>query len=951
VSSSAQLPSPLPATNFGQARAATPADGPATVRVAIFSAPGSSAGLATTPPPVGDRKLSRPFLTALADQEPDAPDPASRFPAPGEVFLGFRIAEELGRGAFARVFLAHQEALAGRPVALKVTLRPTREAQRLARLQHTNVVPVYSVHDDAPAQVICMPYLGRKTIADLIRTYRAHHSTRGIGGRATARAVRPSRTTALAHSKPAPGSDARADATAPAPLAPVVDANESLVGDPLAVVRVLARLADGLAHAHDRGILHLDLKPANVLLADDGEPMLLDFNLSFDATNRERGLVGGTLPYMAIEQLVDLKSRGKGQIDARTDLYSLGVMAYEMLTGTVPFPSSGPNDIETLIADRRAGCPSLRALNPLVTPAIEAIVKKLLAPEPQDRYPSAAALKTDLERHLNNLPLEEVREPSAFERFRKWRRRNPGVIARLFAASVFGLVIGLAAASYMRAEANSRAAATERVRVTRSGLDHVRLDLILPNDPAARARGIKNGEAILATYGLPGDAAWESRDGVRRLADADRAALRADLGELALLVAQAKWREAERKPNPDRLDGASEALKFSRAARRCFAADATPEFLERQVAELTVAAGEPQANAPAARPAGKKPTSRELFLDATAAVSTARYSDAVPMLEGAVAAEPGHASAQFCLAYCRQQLGDDARALERYDVAQALLPNHPLPAYQRGVIYNRGQQREEAEKAFGRAIELDPNLARAHRDRGQVRAWLGKWREAEADYTTALEKGAAPIQIHTLRAYAREHLEDARGAAADRKAAGELVPKAEFDYLVRGYISLKRGNYDAALADFVEAEAMNPGSLIALQNQAHVLADKMNDQEAALEVATRTVKFNPDFVPARTGRAVILARLGKRDEAVREAEKAMAKSNDPEVLYQAACVYALTAKAQPKDAAKAIELLKKAFQSGFKKTYVFTDDRDLEELRKVPEFATLAQNVTGLFGS
>ena len=314
-----------------------------------------------TPPPRSDRKLSRPHLTALADAGREVADPGeSRFPEPGDVFLGFRLISELGRGAFARVFLAHQEALAGRPVALKVTLRPTREAERLARLQHTNVVPVYSVHEAPPAQVICMPFLGRRTIADLIRAYRVHHSSRGIGGRRTTRGTRPSRTTALADSRLVPKSHPHDPATGPAPAAPPIDASDSLIGDPMAVLRLLAKLADGLVHAHERGILHLDLKPADVLLADDGEPMLLDFNLSFDAADRDRGLVGGTLPYMAIEQLIDLKSRGKGRIDARTDIYSLGVMAYEMLTGTVPFPANGPMDIESLIADRRVA-PSVRA--------------------------------------------------------------------------------------------------------------------------------------------------------------------------------------------------------------------------------------------------------------------------------------------------------------------------------------------------------------------------------------------------------------------------------------------------------------------------------------------------------------------------------------------------------------------------------------------------------------
>ena len=112
------------------------------------------------------------------------------------------------------------------------------------------------------------------------------------------------------------------------------------------MLRVLSQLAAGLAHAHARGILHLDLKPANVLLPDTGEPMLLDFNLSFDTTTADRELVGGTVPYMATEQLLDLRTRGRGQIDARTDLYSLGVMAFEMLTGSVPFPASSKDLID-----------------------------------------------------------------------------------------------------------------------------------------------------------------------------------------------------------------------------------------------------------------------------------------------------------------------------------------------------------------------------------------------------------------------------------------------------------------------------------------------------------------------------------------------------------------------------------------------------------------------------
>src|SRR5438874_717857 len=133
---------------------------------------------AVTPPPV----VGSLFRSSISR----AADPAARpgtMPEVGETFLGFRLVGELGRGSFARVFLAEQEVLAGRQVALKVTLRPTREAERLARLQHANVVPVYSVHTAGSVQVICMPYLGRQTIADQLRIHRSTNAAPHTGRR------------------------------------------------------------------------------------------------------------------------------------------------------------------------------------------------------------------------------------------------------------------------------------------------------------------------------------------------------------------------------------------------------------------------------------------------------------------------------------------------------------------------------------------------------------------------------------------------------------------------------------------------------------------------------------------------------------------------------------------------------------------------------------------------
>src|SRR5262249_13066516 len=156
---------------------------------------------------------------------------------------------------------------------------------------------------------------------------------------------------------------------------------------------------DGLAHAHDRGILHRDLKPANVLITTDGTPMLLDFNVSSESAHGEPGRVGGTLPYMAPEHIRAFAGE-VAVVDRRSDLYSLGVILYELLTGQYPYALRGGSNVVSVVAtmlEQRSRPPeSPRRHNPAVSPATAAIVLKLLAPDPADRYARAEDLREDL---------------------------------------------------------------------------------------------------------------------------------------------------------------------------------------------------------------------------------------------------------------------------------------------------------------------------------------------------------------------------------------------------------------------------------------------------------------------------------------------------------------------------------------------------------------------------
>jgi hypothetical protein len=272
------------------------------------------------------------------------------WPEVGDMFCGFRLLSELGRGAFGRVFLARQGDLADRLVALKVVCDIRGEPQNLARLQHTNIVPVYSVHSAAPFQAICMPFFGGATLDRIIKP--------------------PDDSSDV----PTPESWAGAD---PVELA----------------LRLAERLSDGLAHAHERGVLHRDLKPANVLITSDGDPMLLDFNLAADASSigAEALHVGGTLAYMAPELLDALWQGAKAQIDPRSDIYALGLVIWELLAGRHPFArrSGSVREMLPAMVIERGQLPDIRSVNSNVSPAFAAIIGRCLERDPLKRYPSA----------------------------------------------------------------------------------------------------------------------------------------------------------------------------------------------------------------------------------------------------------------------------------------------------------------------------------------------------------------------------------------------------------------------------------------------------------------------------------------------------------------------------------------------------------------------------------
>ena len=276
----------------------------------------------------------------------------SPFPEAGQTIGGFYLVEELGRGAFGRVFLAKERQLADRPVALKVTRKGSREPQALARLQHTHIVPVHS-HWVDPAtgfHLLCMPYFGRITLANVLQEFGQNGE-----GDSGASLVAVLDRLGEGEKSPAPGRSS---------------SRTLLAGRTFdqAIAWWGSRLAEALEHAHDRGVFHRDIKPSNVLVTDDGMPMLLDFNLARELVLNEEetgeageATLGGTVDYMAPEHLEALAEGLSDRVDGRSDIYGLGVLLYEAVVGKKPFqpPRKGYSVIDSLLRaadERRREC-------------------------------------------------------------------------------------------------------------------------------------------------------------------------------------------------------------------------------------------------------------------------------------------------------------------------------------------------------------------------------------------------------------------------------------------------------------------------------------------------------------------------------------------------------------------------------------------------------------------
>ena len=336
----------------------------------------------------------------------------------GETIDEFDLLALLGKGAFASVFLARQKSMQ-RLVALKVSADRGTEPQTMAQLDHPHIVRVYDQRrlPERKTRLLYMQYVAGGTLQNVVAHVRQIPAA-ARSGKDLLAAI----DSALDERGESPPAESR------------LRARLAAGSWPEAVCWIGARLASALDYATKRGVLHRDIKPANVLVAADGTPKLVDFNISFNSKldgATPAAYFGGSVAYMSPEQLEACNpnhDRAPDTLDGRSDVYSLAVMLWEMLTGSRPFRdeklSSGwSGTLEAMTERRRAGvdATAIKTLPADTPPGLEQILVKALAPDRDDRFSTAAEFALQLELCLKPHVQRLLRpKPSAwFQRLRK----------------------------------------------------------------------------------------------------------------------------------------------------------------------------------------------------------------------------------------------------------------------------------------------------------------------------------------------------------------------------------------------------------------------------------------------------------------------------------------------------------------------------------------------------
>jgi tetratricopeptide (TPR) repeat protein len=655
------------------------------------------------------------------------------------------------------------------------------------------------------------------------------------------------------------------------------------------------------------------------------------------------------------------------QVDQRADLYSLGMVLYEMLTGTRPFDQSGsyspmPALIEAMAVERAHKAPSLRAQRQDVPWSLESIARKCLCPDPSKRYQRAEHLAEDLRRFLEDRPLQHAPELSYAERATKWARRHP----RLASTGALTLVAGvllLAAAGIVASlrdqlrtawSSLDKAEGAEARETQRAFLDDANRARCLVNSTTETTDYLSEGltacEATLGHYAILERDDWQQHPAWQRLEPHDQRLLAEEIREVLLLLAQAHVLKISRDKTPDSGAVLRGALSLLDKAEAIGGLETTRAIWEDRASYLDKLGEKAEAAAARARAGRLRPvTARDHCL---LAASYARANQPAPALEElnqALRLNPRHYWAWFQRGQCHSALGDYVLAVRDFSDCTTLWPEFPWAYFNRACVLNQLGKNQEAIEDYTTALTLDGGFALAYGNRGRVYLDLQQPLRALQDFDSALERGPGDVYLHTGRGLALAQLnrpEEADAAFAKARAQGPTNPVFLLGY---GFAVYKRLPGQAREA-FLQLLKQDPSNLRGLYGCAMLAAEEARNSAEALDYFSRALAVDPLFWVARRGRANVLAHRGDWKQACEDIDQCVKAEPNGVTLYAAACVYALLAKNSsdrriaPAAAQRALDLLREAFLQGYGVENA-AQDEDLAFLHRDPRFLDLVERM------
>ena len=688
-------------------------------------------------------------------------------------FGDYELPEEIGRGGQGVVYRAHQKSL-NRTVALKVIglgywateahlKRFRREAEAAASLDHTGIVPIYEVGERDGSCYFSMKFIDGGQLDEVARR--------------TQMSIRQS-------------------------------------------AELIAKVARTVHYAHKHGILHRDIKPGNILLDAKSEPLLTDFGLArlveTESTVTRTMDVLGTPSYMAPEQAVG----NNAAVSSSTDVYGLGAVLYQLLTGQPPFAGGTTYETIKLLFDTEPRQP--RQLNPKIDSDLSTICLKCLEKDPKRRYSSALALAEDLERWLKHEPIQ-ARRTGIFDRGRKWVRRNP--TSALLAASLITLA---AAAGWIvwKSEFIARSVATNGIAV-------LPFENLSPDpDNAYFAVGIQ--DEILTRLASIADLKVISRTSTQHYKSAPRnlRKIAEQLGVAYLLEGSVQKSGDAVRVNVQLIKAANDshlwAETFDRKLADIFSVESeiARGIVDSLRAKLTGREKQALAVKQTNNSEAYDAYLRGLTFEARGAFTSTSFSPdleekAIGFYERAVQLDP-----DFAIAWARLSRADAFVYANRYDTAtaargdpakralenaQKLAPNSPetllaLGYYQYRVLCDRGL----AKTTFDRVSKMLPGNSEVPHALGLIARREGQWDES-VDYferALALDPRNLELLMHTAEHYGILRQFPAALKLYDR--ALDVTPDDPDVMAAKASIYLAQGNLQEAARFLSEINGQSP---------------------------------------------------------------------------------------------------------------------------------------------